>query len=486
MKETLQELIDDLKRGILSAPEARLLLTSDGLIETRVNELGIEPAIPHPKATAYREQQIFPFTAYDAMVPITSDFAVIQRFASAGLLDSLPRFRLTGQRTHYRLAFAPVRAGILAAGGLAPGLNMVIDSVIKRHGFLARAAGTEEAAGTGFPTGLEILGYLGGFGGLLSGERILLTHKTTDPVALAPGCFLGIRRGKKDADEGEIFDKMVAAVRRDQLDILYVLGGDGTLTAGNQLSMRLHDQGLRGPQGHPVRVVGAPKTMDNDIQFSDVTFGYETAVEEAVDFVRRIHNDVQACGRIGVIELFGADSGFVALDAANLSGEADDLLLPEECSTPASQNAEIERVSHRLAERWKRKGHAILVVAEGASGVFTHGQAAKKQVNFEDMFERIRNKILEFAPDLSRSDVISNRPQHLIRSVSTLASDLRLCKTIGKLMVDTALAGFSGCAVARWHSRFCLVPFALAAARKRRIDLDDDLVSISLDKRNLF
>lgn len=470
---------------LTDVPQAQLLLGPGGLIRTEINSLDGEPSHRHPRAEAYRERGMRPFTPYGASVPAVIDWAVIELFAAAGALDRIPRFLLAGQRESYRLAFTPLRVGILAAGGVAPGLNMVIDSLVKRHGSLAIAAGTREAADTGFPDGLEILGYRGGYEGLLAGDSLMLTHKVTDPVAPAPGCCLGIRRGRKDAGDGRLFEELAGAVRRERLDVLYVIGGDGTLGAADRLAARLRADRSRGPQGQAVRVVGAPKTMDNDILFSDQTFGYETAVEHAVECVRRIHEDVKACGRVGVVELFGAASGFVALDAANLSGEADDVLLPEECGTEEEQDAEVERISQRLAERWARKGHALAVVAEGAAGAFAHGQAAKKQANFEDLFRRIREATTRHDPRLQPGDVVANRPQHLIRSVQALASDLRLCKTIGKLMVDTALSGFSGCAVSRWQARYCLVPFACASATKRRVELDEDLVSIHLDKRSL-
>lgn len=463
----------------------RSILTSDGLIDTSIDCLEHPPTVPHPRAGAYAKKQIVPFTPYDASIAVAIDTIILARFAEARMMSRMPVFRMAGQRSLYKLAFAPLRVGLVAAGGVAPALNMVIDSIIKRHGYLAQAAGVSESTETGFPKGLEILGYRGGYEGLLRGDSIRLTHKVTDPIALAPGCRLGIRRGRKDSGDGALFAQLAEALARDGLDIFYVIGGDGTLTAANQIAIQAAKRGLVGSQGYRVRIVGAPKTMDNDINYNDVTFGYETVVEEAKDLVQRIHADVEACGRIGVVELFGAASGFVAMDAANLSGEADDVMLPEECLTAEAQSSEIDRVARRLALRWRKKGHALLVVAEGASGTFAHGQSDKKQNDFAQLFERLRDKIIEFAPEIPRGDIISNRPQHLIRSVPPLATDLRLCKMLGKLMVDTALAGFSGCTVSRLHARFCLVPFALAAGSKRKVALDEDLVSIFLDKRSL-
>jgi 6-phosphofructokinase 1 len=259
---------------------------------------------------------------------------------------------------------------------------------------------------------------------------------------------------------------MADAALRDDLDILYVIGGNGTIQAAEALCASLMTR--NNEKARRIRVVAAPKTMDNDVSFTDITFGFRTTVANAVELIRRIHADSETCERIGIVELFGAASGFVALHAGYASGECDYVLIPEQMRT--DPKAEVDRAIERLVERYRKRKHAIIVVAEGASlaflnSAFVHGQAQVKDDSFEKLVkylqEGISQRIKEDAPSY-----IVNKPMHLIRSTSPDSADIDLCKQTGKLMVDTALSGMGRCVVALWHNAFVAVPMALAATKR--------------------
>jgi len=455
-----------------------MLFDSSGyLIDGAIDETTNEPDHLHPLAEFYEDYAKrfwglghSVFTPYDACVPVVSANGVAEAFREVGQEKRLPTFKVAGAREKYRLDPRAQTVGILTAGGNAPGLNMVIDSIVKRHSLLATMAGAEQNA-DGSIQGMRFWGYLGGYVGLISKSRIELNVRVTDKVSLAPGSVLKIQRGETPPEQ------IANAVKRDKLDILYVIGGNGTITAANLLCERLGD--VRGSHGQLVRVVAAPKTMDNDVNFSDVTFGFRTSVENAVAIIQRIHAEAEACERIGVIELFGAASGFVALHASYASGEVDYVLIPEALiGSEEEKSAEFDRAVDRLATRFQKRRHAILVVAEGATaaltkdvGSFTHGAHAAKQAGFDSMVKLLTERLNKRFEPAKPPPVFTSQPKHLIRSSAPNSEDIDLCKQTGKLMVDAALAGMSRCVICLWGGRFVLVPMGAATTSLRRVDV---------------
>jgi len=447
----------------------RLLFDGDSVISISYDELECEANVEHPLRSFYvgYSAQLWgsdrtPFTPYTASIPVVSDVPVLDLFRKHNV--DIPMFRVAGAREFYRLSPCDLSVGVLTAGGNAPGLNAVVDSIVKRHSLLATKAGA--ARENGQVRGLTIWGYRNGYVGLVSDDKEQLAFARTDPLSLTPGSMLGIKRGQKS--DGWV-TRMADALERDALDILYVIGGDGTITAADLLGEEASARGITGRQGRPVRVVAAPKTMDNDVHFTDVTFGFRTTVENAAEVIRRIHLEAQTCGRVGIVELFGAGSGFVALHASYASGEVDYVLLPE-MMTESNAGSELEKAVRRLADRSLKRGHALLVVAEGATtryagSEFRHGNRASKGSEFDVLLHDIMDGLQSCLG--SRPDMVISQPQHLIRSTAPCTADIDLCKETGKLMVDTALAGLSRCVVSLWHGDFVLVPMGLAAQPKR-------------------
>lgn len=235
------------------------------------------------------------------------------------------------------------RIGILTGGGDAPGLNAVIRAVVKS----AHNAG-----------GFEVVGIRNGFDGCLEPEGIVdLTRAEVRGILPKGGTILGAanrgnpfaRKIERDGEEviEDVSDEVVARIAELSLDSLIVVGGDGTL----RISVELYQKGSP--------IIGVPKTIDNDIKGTDVTFGFDTAVNTAMEAIDRLHTTAESHHRVMVLELMGRDAGFITLHAG-VAGGADVILIPE---IPF----EFESVCHTIQTRAERGRHfSIVAVAEGA------------------------------------------------------------------------------------------------------------------------
>lgn len=222
------------------------------------------------------------------------------------------------------------RFGILTGGGDAPGLNAVIRAVVRRC----------------VSAGHTVLGIRHGWKGLLEKETVALDLTTTSGILHRGGTILGTSRTNpyKNADDAE---RLKASFRSLGLDALIACGGEDTLGVANRLAR----------EGFPV--VGVPKTIDNDLSGTDVTFGFDTAVAIATEAIDRLHTTAESHDRVMVVEVMGRHAGWIAI-WAGIAGGADAILVPE---VPVH----IERIVAAIERRRARgKNFAIVVAAEGA------------------------------------------------------------------------------------------------------------------------
>ncbi len=467
----------------------QLLFTDDGrLVNTKVKTLDGLPAKPkyeHPLKKLYYQRmgKVFRgrwgeiFLPETASVWVLPDPDVYDVFSRIGQADRFPRFLLAGARARYRLNPKRLNVGLLVAGGSAPGLNQVIDSIVKRHSLLATFAAAGKAGrlrGAGDPPRtLRIWAYYGGYSGVLAKDTVELTHSITDKCALDPCCFLKCLRTEKSDEVIERVARDIAS-QKQRFNILYVIGGEGTHTAALKIGRKLDRLNF----GRRPVIVAGPKTMDRDLHFADTTFGFQTTVDEATELILRMHAEAETLNRLAIVELFGANSGFVALHAAYASGEVDYVLIPEMMEARGAAE-EVKNCVNRLATRIRKKGHAVLVVAEGASlrwvnSIFQHGAQAEKEQSFDSLTKHIVGALKPYtkSPKWPRGfGVFTNMPRHLIRSTKPNTFDIDLCKETGKLMVDTALAGFTDCSVNLWHGQYVLVPLEATTACLSRVDI---------------
>lgn len=330
------------------------------------------------------------------------------------------------------------QVGILCGGGDAPGLNAVIRAVAKygvgRLGW--RLLGIEDSFNglLETPNRVRELTPVSCRGILDRGGTILGTTNHGDPFQLARG-------GDRSGD-------VARAVEAYDLEGLIVVGGDGSMRIAAQLMER------RG-----VKVIGVPKTIDNDLGATDLTFGFQSAVDCATEAVDRLHSTAESHDRVQVLEVMGRDAGWIALHAG-ISGGADCVVIPEIPWTA-------ERLCGKILER-RRLGRpfSLVVVAEGARPAgepIVPGRAGQAVV------DAIRAQVPE-------AEVRLTVLGHLQRGGGPVAFDRLLATRFGVHAVDLVEAGRWGEMVALRNGRTVGVPIAEAVAVYRRIDPQSDLV----------
>jgi len=374
----------------------------------------------------------------------------------SGPLGSLPAFELAGPRN--KIFFDPrtLSCGIVTCGGLCPGLNNVVRGIALE---LARGYGVK-----------RILGFRYGYEGLISRyghEPAVLTPESVSHIHRQGGTILGSSRGSQDA--AEVVDNLEA----NGINVLFVVGGDGTIRGAMLITAEIERRGLR------IAVVGVPKTIDNDIHFIDRSFGFESAYSAAVDVIRSAH--VEATGArngIGLVKLMGRHSGFVACQAAVASTDVDLVLIPE---VPAV--LEGERGVYRYLERvLDRKGHAVVVVAEGAAQELIADELAADRkdksgnAKLKDVGVFLRDCVTAHFKQKGRDVTLKYiDPSYGIRSVAASPSDSVFCWNMARNAVHAAMAGNTEMLIGRWHGRFVHVPMPLATRSRKQVDPDADL-----------
>jgi phosphofructokinase-like protein len=224
------------------------------------------------------------------------------------------------------------RIGVLTGGGDCPGLNAVIRAIVRK--------GIDVY-------GHECVGFRYGWSGLLADQAVELTHENTRGILHRGGTILGTSRTNPFKEEGGL-DKVKATLDARMVDALIAIGGEDTLGVARTLG----DEG--------VNVVGVPKTIDNDLEGTDFTFGFLTAVQIATDAIDRLHTTAESHNRVIVVEVMGRHTGWIAA-YSGMAGGADVILVPE---LPFDIEEVVTRIRRRHAHG---RTFSIVVVAEGAT-----------------------------------------------------------------------------------------------------------------------
>lgn len=358
-------------------------------------------------------------------------------------------YELAGPRA--RLYFEPgqVCAGIVTCGGLCPGLNNVIRSIfLELHHFYGVKG---------------VLGFRGGYQGLdpaRAAEPLALTPDIVDDIHREGGTILGTSRGPVDVGTA------VENLMRRGVNILFTIGGDGTLRGGNAL----YQEARR--RGYPLAVVGLPKTIDNDVPFVSRTFGYVTAVEQAAKVLDCAHTEIHSVHNgVAVVKLMGRDAGFIAAGATVASQDVNFTLIPEvpfRLDGPGGFLA-------ALKARVQRRAHALVVVAEGAGqDLIAAGSAerdASGNVRLQDIGLFLRQQIEAYFRSEQVPIVLRYfDPSYLVRSVPANAEDSILCDLYARNAVHAAMAGKTGVVIGLLHDRFVHVPIERMVQQKKRLD----------------
>lgn len=345
------------------------------------------------------------------------------------------------------------RIGVLTGGGDAPGLNAVIRAVTKT---------------AILQYGCEVFGIRDGYDGFL-GDNGILPLGLNDVRGILPrgGTILGaanrgnpyarkvIRDGKEITID--VSEEIVKGIQRLGLDALIVLGGDGTLHIAHEL------------YEHGVPVIGVPKTIDNDIGGTEVTFGFDTALNIATEAIDRLHTTAESHHRVMVVELMGRDAGFIALQAS-VSGGADVVLIPE---IPFKYEAILAKVRQRVE---RGSYFSILAVSEGAkpqggSQVFSRGGDEIYVPRLGGIGQTV-GEYLEKQGVETRVTVLG----HVQRGGTPTAFDRWLATRYGAAAVRLAAAGGFDRMVALIRSQITDVSLAEALAVPKRVDVHGDAV----------
>ena len=355
-----------------------------------------------------------------------------------------------------RLFFDPraTTAAIVTCGGLSPGLNNVIRSVFY-----------ELSENYGVP---KVLGIRNGFRGLnpAVGERpILLNREFVEPIDKLGGTALGSSRGPQDPRV------MADFIEAQAIDILFCLGGDGTQRGAHDLHKELQRREAK------VAIVGIPKTIDNDISFVHQSFGFATALDKAHEVIQAAHVEARdAVNGIGLVKLMGRHAGFIAAGASVVSQEVNFTLVPEIPFPLEGKEGFLES----LEERVRRRGHAVVVVAEGAGQHLFEGKAGKRDASgnlqHEDIGTFLRDRIKahfterEFEMTLKYLD-----PSYFIRSVPANGFDRFVCDQMGRHAVHAGMAGKTGVMIGMEHGHYINVPIPAVVSRTKTLDVGGDL-----------
>jgi 6-phosphofructokinase 1 len=335
---------------------------------------------------------------------------------------------------------------------LCPGLNDVIRAIVLSlyHHYGVRT----------------VYGFRFGFEGLVrryGHEPLELTPAAVNRISEMGGSILGSSRGPQKPEE------IVETLKALKVGILFAIGGDGTLRGAQAIS----DEAVR--RGVQLSVIGIPKTIDNDISFVQKTFGFETAVTEARRATYAANTEAEAARNgIGLVKLMGRDSGFIAAFAVLVDGQVNFCLVPEVPFT-------LEKFLPELATRLERRGHAVIVVAEGAGQdlmKISGEKDASGNVKYGDVGMFLRDAIKNH---FARAGVEINLkyidPSYTIRSVPATPHDSAFCLLLGHSAVHAGMSGRTGMVVGFWNHQFTHVPIARAVSLRKKIDPDGALWS---------
>ncbi len=350
-----------------------------------------------------------------------------------------------------RLFYDPknVVAGIVTCGGLCPGLNNVIRSLVVQLSFQYKVS--------------DVIGIRHGFQGLHIDQKInpiRLDYDEISNIHGMGGSFLGSSRGFSDPV------KIVDGLEYYGINMFFTIGGDGTAKAGLKIKDEITRRNL------DITVINIPKTIDNDIPFISKSFGFETAFSEAVSAIRCAHVEARgAPNGIGIVKVMGRDSGFIAAQASLAQKDANFVLVPELDFDLEGSNGLFKYLEDRLNER----GHALIVVAEGAGQKFFDNDKSRYDMSgnkkLEDIGQFLKRKIKEH---FANQDILTNvkyiDPSYIIRSVPANANDSVFCGFLAENAVHAAMAGKTGLIIAKWNDVFVHLPMEIVKAPRKKID----------------
>ncbi|XVE86845.1 hypothetical protein DITRI_Ditri18aG0067900 [Diplodiscus trichospermus] len=347
-----------------------------------------------------------------------------------------------------KIYFKPeeVKAAIVTCGGLCPGLNDVIRQIV----ITLEIYGVKNIVGIPF-------GYRGFADKGLA--EMPLSRKVVQNIHLSGGSLLGVSRG------GPSVSEIVDSMEERGINMLFVLGGNGTHAGANAIHKECHKRKLK------VAVVGVPKTIDNDILLIDKTFGFDTAVEEAQRAINSAYIEAHSAFHgIGVVKLMGRSSGFIAMQSSLASGQVDICLIPEVPFHLHGPHGVLRHLKYLV----ETKGSAVVCVAEGAGQNLiekTNATDASGNIVLGDIGVHIQQETKKYFKEIGiPADIKYIDPTYMIRACRANASDGILCTVLGQNAVHGAFAGYSGITVGICNTHYVYFPIPEVISHPREVD----------------
>jgi len=338
-----------------------------------------------------------------------------------------------------------MRIGILTGGGDCPGLNAVIRAVVRKGIFHYRD---------------EFVGFLEGWRGVIENHTMVLDLDSVSGILPRGGTILRTSR-TNPSKRPDGFDRCIATLAAQKIDALVAIGGDDTLS----VAQKLHEKG--------VKVVGVPKTIDNDLGGTDYTFGFDTACNIVCEAIDRVHTTAEAHNRVMVVEVMGRDAGWIAL-YSGIAGGADVILIPE-------RPFDVDKVAESIRQRHERGRYfSIVVVAEGAK--FATGGASVIQDMGIDEFghAKVGGVANTLAREIEARTKFETRAVvlgHIQRGGSPTAFDRVLATRYGLGAIDMVHRGEFGCMAALRANKIVSITLKEAISKNRVVD--DEVIQIA-------
>jgi len=366
----------------------------------------------------------------------------------------IPTFEKAGPRK--KLFFEPgeSRSAIVTCGGLCPGLNAVIRSIVLMNYYRYKNK--------------VIFGIRNGYQGFIDryGHEIInMTPAVVENIHKLGGTILGSSRGPQDVSE--IVDKLVEL----KVNVLYTIGGDGTLKGAKEIYNEITKRNLK------ISVIGVPKTIDNDISFIDRSFGFNTAYSKACESIDAAHVESKGVyDGIGLVKVMGRNSGFIAANTTLASNDVNFTLIPEVPFSLTGKGGFLEV----LKDRMLLKHHAVILVAEGAGQELfkKKGKTFDESGNLDldDIGSFLKTEIEKyFKKEKIDVSVKYIDPSYNIRSTPPTPNDSVFCLQLAQLAVHAGMSGKTNIVIGYHAGQFIHLPIDLAISKRKTIDPESEL-----------
>ena len=383
--------------------------------------------------------------------------------AKPGAQAALKKHQLlecAGPREMIYFTPAHVHAGIVTCGGLCPGLNDVIRAIVR---CLWHRYGVNRISGIQY-----------GFKGFLPDYQFgiqPLCPEVVDHIHKIGGTYLGSSRGG-----GNETGKIVDAMMQLNLNMLFTIGGDGTQHGSLEIAEEIERRKLK------IAMIGVPKTVDNDFAIIQKSFGFDTAVEKAVEAVAAAHMEAKsAINGIGLVKVMGRESGFIAVYTALASHEVNFVLIPEVPFDLDGNNGFL----HHLEQRLIKRKHAVIVIAEGAMQeqlLSEKNLDASGNLKLADVGPYLRDRIVKyFEEKQTEINLKYIDPSYIIRSAPANPSDSIYCERLGNAAAHAAMAGKTKLIVGLVNNEFVHLPIKAVISHRNHVNPESNLWRDTLD-----